>query len=139
MYRPLLLRPHVKPTEQVMGLIAPSHCWHFDAWLLRDDQGRLYARLETRAGGRDLLTSLEYMYEAGTLRMVAQIPASAQPVTIQDRGENADELNELHGRYILPRCHGRLPAGFRSRSVRLHYVRAPSLPPFADDVTNWAQ
>jgi hypothetical protein len=138
----LPLRPHVKPTEQVMGLIAPSHCWHFDAWLLRDEHNRLYLRIETRAGGRELLTSLEYMYEQGRLRMVPAIPAHAYPITMQDRTEQpthrATELDAIHRAYVLPRAWAALGANFRSRSIRLHYVRAPSLPPIGDDLANWA-
>lgn len=140
MWKPIALRPHVKPSEQVMLLIAPSHCWHFDAWFLRDSANRLYVRMETRAGGRELLTSFEYMYENGRLRMVPLTPADARLITMSDRAElaNAGELNHVHTKYVLAFA-ARVPRGFRSRSVALHYVRAPDLPPITPDMENWAQ
>lgn len=139
-YRPLLLRPYVKPSEQVMGLIGPSHCWHFDAWLLRDTARRLYIRVQTRAGGRELLSEREYLVEHGLARMVLAIPVDAEPITLQDRGEqqSADELNSLHSRYVMPWA-ATVPPGFRSRSVALHYVRCPDLAPFEGDEANWQQ
>jgi hypothetical protein len=140
MYKQLPLRPNVKPTEQLQTLIAPSHCWHFDAWLLRDASGALYLRIETRMGGRYLLTSHDYIVEHGRARMVMGIPADARPITLQDKAEwpHTDTLNRLHRRYVLPMA-ARVPDGFRSRSVALHYVRAPDLAPFDGSEVNLHQ
>jgi hypothetical protein len=134
-------RPHVRSTEQVYSLISRGHCWHFDAWMLRHPaSGMLYVKVQQRKGGRDLLAEHEYIYEGGRLRYVPRIPTECEPVTMQDQREwpQFAELNALHWRYIIPMTH-RIPAGFRSRSVALHYVRAPSLAPFEGDEVNLHQ
>jgi hypothetical protein len=138
-YSQLQYRPHVKPTEQVQGLIAPSHCWHFDAWLY-EYGGELFLLAETRAGGRDLLTRHAYQWDGERLRYVADVPDLSAPVTLQDKAmwPRFAELNALHHRYVLPMA-ARVPSGFRSRSVALHYVRAPSIAPFDPDVVNLHQ
>jgi hypothetical protein len=127
-------RPNVKPTEQVMGLIAPSHCWHFDAWLYEvaasDD---LLLRVETRAGGRDLLTSALYRWDGERLRYTAPQPEDQRAVTINARHmwSRAAELGRLHKRVLTMAA--RVPSGFRSRSVALHYVRAPDVHPITGE------
>jgi hypothetical protein len=126
-------RPHVKPTEQVMALIAPSHCWHFDAWLYGDPQGALILRVETRAGGREVLTSNLYEWDGERLRYTTQPPDYMRPVTVNDRPmwRRARELDGLHRRVMTMAA--RVPAGFRSRSVALHYVRAPDVHPITGE------
>lgn len=141
-YNALEYRPNVRPTEQVFGLIAPGHCWHFDAWLFSTGHEHMLALIvETRKGGRDLLTHNEYVWDGRSLRYANTAPDSGPlgEVTLQDRAlvSRADELNELHRRVLAMAA--RVPAGFRSRSVALHYVRAPSLAPFDADVVNLHQ
>lgn len=142
-YSTLELRPHVRPTEQVHGLIAPSHCWHFDAWLYPLTGDALALLIETRAGGRELLTSHVYSWDGDRLRYLAltadDLRAMVQPITMQDRAyvSRFVELNNLHA-WVLPMA-ARVPSGYRSRSVALHYVRAPSLEPFEDDALNLSQ
>lgn len=123
-------RPHVRRTEQVMMLIGPSTCWHFDAWLLALG-GELFAVIETRAGGRELLTRNTYKVMGGGLHYVAAIPDGAEFITLQDKAlwPRFAELNEIHWRWIVPMTL-RVPGGYRSRSVALNYVRAPSIEPF---------
>lgn len=141
-YSQLQYRVNVKPTEQVQGLIAPGHCWHFDAWLFSEPNGALALLVETRAGGRELLTSNAYAWDGERLRymnapadMLRDLPA----ITVQDRGyvSRFEELNRLHSKVLDMAA--RVPSGFRSRSVALHYVRAPSLAPFEDDALNLSQ
>lgn len=133
-------RPNVKPTEQVMTLIAPSHCWHFDAWLYEGwDRDTLVLKTETRAGGRNLLTSALYVWNGDSLRYTDTAPNYARACTLQDRAliPRAAELDALHSRVL--RMAARVPSGFRSRSVALHYVRCPDLPPFDGTEANWQQ
>jgi hypothetical protein len=137
----LSTRPNVKVTEQVYTLISRGHCWHFDAWMMRHPvTNMLYVKTQTRAGGRDLLTEHDYICEGGRLRYVPSIPVGAEPLTMMDQREwpNFDELNALHWRYVAPMA-ARVPAGFRSRSVALHYVRAPNVEPFGPDAVNLSQ
>lgn len=138
-YTGIPTRENVSATEQLMTLIAKGTCWHFDAWMLRDDQGRLYVLVQTRAGGRKLIWEMSYTYENGVLRAVMEIPEQAQFITLQDKAEwpHFDELNRLHWERIVPMTR-RVPDGFRSRSVALHYVRAPSLEPFTGTEINKA-
>lgn len=137
MYSAIQTRPHVRVTEQVMELIGNSTCWHFDAWMMRAPDGTLFLRVQTRAGGRDRLTEADYVYLGGRLQYAAVFASDLQPITMQDRAEwpRFAEFNELHWRHIVPMSQ-RVPAGYRSRSVALHYVRAPSLEPFDADVVN---
>jgi hypothetical protein len=138
-YKQLQLRPNVRDTEQVHYLIAPGHCWHFDAWLYDAGDG-LYLLTETRKGGRDLIASHAYRWDGHTLRYVARVPDGAALVTMHDKAlwPRFDELNRLHWLYIVPMA-ARVPAGFRSRSVALHYVRAPSIAPFDGTEVNLHQ
>lgn len=141
MYNPLPFRPYVAPNSSVMVLIAKGHCWHFDAWMRCGSDGTLYVHIETRSGGRELLTRTLFTAMHGTLyRMggaVEPVIDQLEPVTLQDKAlwPRYAELNEIHWRDILPLA-GQPPRGFRSRSVALHYIRAPSLDPLADDVLN---
>jgi hypothetical protein len=140
-WKALQYRPHVRTTEQVHGLIAHGKCWHFDAWLF-EYNGALALLAETRAGGRDVLTSHAYTWDGDALRYLnasGDELREHRTVTMQDRAyvSRADELNALHGRVIAMAA--RVPAGFRSRSVALHYVRAPSLEPFEPDAVNMTQ
>lgn len=126
-------RPHVKPTEQVMTLIAPSHCWHFDAWLYEYGPD-LLLRVETRAGGRDLLWSAFYVWNGERLNYCnTPHAANLRPVTFNDRAmwSRAAELDRLHKRVLT--MIARRPAGFRSQSVALHYVRAPDVHPITGE------
>jgi hypothetical protein len=102
--------------------------------------GVLYVKIQTRKGGRELLTEHEYIVENGRMRYAAAIPSEAEPITMHDKAEwpRFDELNALHHKYVLPMA-ARVPDNFRSRSVALHYVRAPSLPPFEGDEVNLHQ
>jgi hypothetical protein len=138
-YAQLQYRPHVKPTEQVMTLIANGRCWHFDAWLYPHNNDVLL-QVQTRAGGRDVLSQHHYIWDGERLRYTAEIPNGQFSITMQDRAywSRFDELNRLHWQYIVPMSR-RVPDGFRSRSVALHYVRAPSLEPFGDDALNLSQ
>jgi hypothetical protein len=142
-YAQLQYRPHVKPTEQVQALIAPGHCWHFDAWLYdagnTQRAGYLYLVTESRAGGRDLLSRNCYVWDGEGLRYCAHVPGDLRPVTINDKAlwPREAELNRLHARVL--EMASRVPGGFRSRSVALHYVRAPSIAPFDPDVVNLHQ
>jgi hypothetical protein len=140
-YNALQYRPNVKPTEQVHTLIAPGHCWHFDAWLF-EYNGGLALLTETRAGGRDLLTANAYTWDGERLKYLnatgdelRQLPT----ITVQDRQyiSRAGELNAMHRRVL--EMAARVPSGFRSRSVALHYVRAPSLAPFDGTEVNLHQ
>lgn len=126
-------RPNVKATEQVLGLIAPSHCWHFDAWLYGEPNGPLILRVETRAGGRELLTSILYRWDGERLRATTQQPDYMRPVTVNDRPmwSRSAELDRLHKRVLAMAA--RVPAGYRSRSVALHYVRAPDIHPITGE------
>jgi hypothetical protein len=139
MYNPLPNRPYVGKTEQVMRLIAPGHCWHFDAWLLAGGD-KLFLLVETRAGGRQLLTLNMYQWDGGRLHYCTEGFDDLQPVTLQDKAlwPRFDELNALHWRYVYPMSL-RVPPGFRSRSVALHYIRAPSLEPFDGTEVNLHQ
>lgn len=136
-YSALVLRPNVGTDTTVHRLIAKGICWHFDAWLFRDADNNLYLDVQTRRGGRDALMRNVYHYAGGSLRAVADVPATARAITLQDRGELANyaELNALHCRYVVPMI-ARRPIGFRSQSVLLHYCRAPSLDPM-ESATNF--
>lgn len=141
MYNELPFRPHVSTKSAVMRLIAPNHCWHFDAWLYSAGARALALHTETRQGGRDLLTSHVYLWDGTRLTYLASgIDPGAEPVTLQDKAlwPRYAELNRLHWDHILPMA-ARVPAGFRTRSVALHYIRAPSLDPFSDDAINMHQ
>lgn len=140
-YAQLQYRPNVKPTEQVQGLIARGHCWHFDAWLF-EYNGGLALLVETRAGGRDLLTSNAYAWDGERLRYLNATGDELRQlatVTLQDKAywPREAELNVLHLRVLDMAA--RVPSGFRSRSVALHYVRAPSLAPFDGSEVNLHQ
>lgn len=137
MYSPIETRPYVKPTEQVMMLIGPSSCWHFDAWLYETEDGAMFVLIETRAGGRDVRSVANYRIMGGGLHRVASIPVGARAVTLQDKAlwPRFDELNAIHWQWVHPMAL-RVPAGFRSRSVAIHYVRAPSIEPIDGDVVN---
>lgn len=128
-------RPNVKPTEQVMGLIAPSHCWHFDAWLYEyPDSPDLLLVIETRAGGRELLVRSLYRWSGERLRYVPASQLTDQrPVTVNARHmlPRSAELDRLHKRVLTMAA--RVPSGFRSRSVALHYVRAPDVHPITGE------
>ena len=140
MYNALAYRPNVQPKSSVMQLIAPGTCWHFDAWLfIERHTGALILHVQTRRGGRDLLTDHMYRVENGQPRYAASV-GEGDPITLQDRAQwpRFAELNELHWRHIVPMA-ARVPAGFKSRSVALHYIRAPALDPFAGDEVNLHQ
>jgi hypothetical protein len=134
----------VKPTEQVQSLIAPGSCWHFDAWLCEEQNGALALLVETRKGGRDLLSSHVYAWDGERLRYMNvsadDLRRDCQPVTMQDKAlwPRYAELNRLHWDYVIPMS-VRVPDGFRSRSVALHYIRAPSIAPFDGTEANMHQ
>lgn len=137
-------RPEVE--AQLRRAIGHRTCWHFDAWLYRRQLGHdaawLY-KVETRGGGRGLLTSAWYLatLDTGAIAYQPLVMEPGELVTLQDRDLSADvaaKLDAIHWRYIYPMsC--RAPSGFTSRSVRLHYIRAPSVAGVPDDVQNfWA-
>jgi hypothetical protein len=138
-YALLVLRPHVTLDSTVHRLIAPGTCWHFDAWLYQHG-AELYLLVETRAGGRRELASHAYMIDGDRIRYVPAIPEGAVAVTMNDKAlwPEFDRLNTIHWRYVLPMTN-RIPAGFRGRSVALHYVRAPALEPFDGTEVNLHQ
>lgn len=142
-YNTLPYRPHVSSTSNVLELIARGTCWHFDAWMFRDiEHDAFYLRTETRAGGRELIASNTYRLALGDAprleyAYITEGSARLSPITLQDRDilPHYSGLNAVHWRYVVPMsC--RVPAGFRSRSVCMHYVRAPSIEPVAADVLN---
>jgi hypothetical protein len=141
-YNALTLRPHVLPASQVMGLIAPSTCWHFDAWLMQRLAflDEMYFVIETRAGGRDLLTRHCYWLRDGRLIYTPEPAGEAQPVTLQDKAlwPRFAELNAMHWRFVYPMALA-VPPGYRSRSVAFHYVRAPNIEPFDGTEVNMHQ
>lgn len=129
MYAKLDFRPHVAVTSHMITLIANLRCWHFDAWLARH-QGTYYYIVETRAGGRDRLTQWNYMVHPGGLRFVPELPDRAELCTFSDRDVRGAyaHLNALHWRHIVPMSK-RKPDMYRSRSIAMHYIRAPSHDP----------
>jgi hypothetical protein len=138
-YNGLALRPHLAKDSTWTRAIANRQCWHFDAWLLEDARlGVIYVRAEARAGGRELLWSQLYAWSGSRLNAIIHLPDGTREVTLQDKAlwPRYDELNALHWRHIVPMSE-RVPNGYRSRSVALHYVRAPSLEPLEDGVANW--
>lgn len=133
MHKQLKYRPNLTPTSTVHSMVAKGICWHFDAWLFRDTDNSLYLDVQTRRGGRDLIARNVYRAIHGNTRLatVARVPETAQALTLHDRAELPwyAELNALHWRYVVPMI-ARRPDAFRSQSVALHYLRAPSLDPF---------
>lgn len=131
-HNPLVLRPYTSPSSQAGYLISKQTCWHFDAWL-HVLHNHVFLHIETRAGGRKKLTGHTYLWTGERLQYCVQSLDAAERVTLQDKAlwPRYDELNAMHWRYV-PAMAARIPDGYRSRSVALHYIRAPSLDPMAD-------
>lgn len=146
-YRDLTLRPHLSTSwKQTLG---NGRCWHFDAWLLYDeaDSGAMYMVIQTRKGGRDVLTQHEYSVDwlANGEAALSYLPdrdrmARASFVTLQDRSmrELYGRLNRLHWNTIWPMTQRR-PDEFTYSSIALHYVRAPSLEPILAGTVNYSR
>jgi hypothetical protein len=136
--------------RMVQLAIGAGTCWHFDAWCYRDALGFLSLHVMTHRGGRELLTSMLYAIEpSGALRYMGDGPIRIagldtpnihdMAVTLQDRKlppGSRDQLQRCHTDYVLPMCE-RVPPSFRSRSVWLHYCRAPDMLGVPADVVNY--
>lgn len=142
-YSKMLHRPHVTQTSMVGVLITKPICWHLDVWLYRDADEAYWFRVETRKGGRGMpLWQVSYRTRLGEgPRLLLALPDGLEPVTLQDRAIVADKalyayLNRWHWELIVPLSR-RIPSAFKSRSVALHYIRAPSYPPLDGSETNY--
>ncbi len=139
MYNTLKNRPFVRQNSTALQRIANKKCWHFDAWLGETSQpGMLALHVKTSAGGREQLTAMTYLILNGRLKVTPRNTV-ARLLTLDDLSpDEYDTINALHWRTVFGMAR-RVPAGFRSRSVALHYIRAPSLDPIPPTVTNWSR
>ena len=132
-------------SQRLYYAINNSKCWHLDAWILRDIKTtELFLRVQTREGGRVLLTTFNYaLIWAGdrySARYCNDMPpdAALTPITIQDQPREVyDRLNELHWRTIYPMTLQR-PDAYLYSSVALWYITAPSLLPVDNTMQNYS-
>lgn len=143
-YTPLILRPYVR--NALLSTFGNGKCWHFDCWMAIDeaDSGAMYVIVQTRRGGRDVLTQLTYKVHwrddgSAGLHYHDGVPAGVNTFTLQDRALAPfySRLNELHWDTIYPMAMRR-PDAFAYSSIALHYIAAPSLLPIDHSVQNYS-
>lgn len=143
-FSPMPLRPYLRGAYKARA--ANGRCWHFDAWILCDSQDAmtLYVIVQTRRGGRDVLTQHSYRVIGGpnnepTLRYHDKVPQHAEAMRITDASFAPwySRLNGLHWSVIRPMAMRR-PDTFTYSSVALHYIAAPSLDPIPPGTQNFS-
>lgn len=144
--KPLQYRPHIVPTSDSYRRIRSHKCWHFDAWLCRAGLGELFLLTEARRGGRLIRTrpmpnDVYRVAPNGTLHPcnygALYAGGEVLQVTIDAlEGTARDAALTVHRAYVMAWA-DRVPFGFTSRSVCLHYWPIPDSPAIAEGTMNY--